>query len=224
MSKIFLPIILAALAVRGQDITASDSTIQIYNNSLMSFADGVQFTSHSPATIHLDSAVVHVDTMDTTGMQSPVPQLSWKNEDPIQAQFVWRMDSTGSNNYRLTKIAFAPLNAQPLSFSGTDTTEAIFMVEIGFLYPLDMAPKFVRTFRGSLKLFFSNGQIMTLGLTAHDLNAGVKRQVMGAGGNKTSGAGMMSYKNKVRCLVNGRKVDGDEMRAGKRDMLKVVGR
>jgi hypothetical protein len=201
MSKpVFIILILYAI-LSAQDITVSKDSILVYNNSLSSYADEVTFTSHSAAAIHLDSAFVLVEELDTTGYGRPGMQLAWRATLPLAQQFVWAMDTAGPNNYRLVKDVFYPGTTEPLTFSGNGATSQIFFLEIGFCFQCEIMPKYLRYIKGKLKFYFSNGQIVELKIKSNDLRTAVRRRSLVSASDK----GL--YKGEFRCLANGKRVN-----------------
>jgi hypothetical protein len=213
MRKSLLALLILCSILPAQDITISKDSIRVYNNPIMEMADWVIFTSHTSTAIHLDSAYVRIDEMDTVGLGHPGVEFSWKSNVPLGQEFVWLIDTAGQDSHRLIKTTYYPSSAEPLSFSGADTTDEIFMLEIGYCFQCELFPKLVRYFRGSLKLFFSNGQIITIKLKSFDMRTSVRQ------GNLVSVRDKgQSNTTKHRCLVNGRRVaesglTGRQMRA-----------
>jgi hypothetical protein len=207
MSKPLLIALLFYSILSAQDITISKDSIQVYNNPLLSFADQVIFTNHSTASIHLDSMYIQIDEMDTTGLGAIVVEVAWISNKPPYEQFVWIIDTASQNIRRLIKWVFYPPTAEPLSFSGTDTTDEIFKLEMGYCFQCESFPKYVCYFKGKLNLCFSNGQVITLRLISYDLRTKVRQGNLGAVLKK--GQGKKEYKGGVRCLANGRRVVKD---------------
>jgi hypothetical protein len=207
MLKALLTILIFSSILYAQDITVSKDSIQVYNNSLSSFADQITFTSHSSTPIHLDSAFVLVEDLDTTGYGRPRLELAWRATQPMSQQFVWGMDTAGPNNYRLVKDVFYPGTTEPLVFSGNGATSQIFFLEIGFCFQCELFPKYPRYIKGKLKLFFSNGQIMELKIKSNDLRTAVRNRI----GVSVSGHGQTNKpyegNSRFRYLANGRRVE-----------------
>jgi hypothetical protein len=193
--------IIAALgaAAFGQDITLSKDSITVYNHPVSIYPDQVIFTSHNSTPIHLDSAYVQVAELDTVGYGYPGMQVAWSANTPIFQQFVWGMDSITPDTYRLVKNVFYPGTTEPLTFSGNGDTSKIFFLQIGYCFQCQLPPKFPRYIRGTLRLFFSNGQVIELRIRSIDLRTGVRhREFVLHKENPKSG--------NYRYLANGRRV------------------
>jgi hypothetical protein len=216
MSKpVFIFQILCSI-LSAQDITVSKDSILVYNNSLSSYADEVIFTSHSTAAIHLDSAFVLVEELDTTGYSRPGMQLAWRATSPVAQQFVWGLDTAGPNNYRLVKDIFYPGTTEPLTFAGVGTTSLMFFLEIGYCFQCQLFPKYPRYIKGKLKFYFSNGQMVEMKIKSNDLRTAI-RQPFRVQSTKT---GM----DRTVFLVNGRMVANGEMKkrmCGQQVMIRI---
>jgi hypothetical protein len=161
----------------GQDITVSKDSMQVYNNSFSSYADQVMFTSHSSATIRLDSAFVFISQMDTVGYGRNGLELAWTPLLQASQQFVWTMTGMGQDSFRLVKKVFYPLSsAEPLFFSGVGTGCPRYFLQIGSCFQCDVFPKYPRYLRGTLRFFFSNGQSLDLRLWSQDLRTAVRKR------------------------------------------------
>lgn len=199
MHKSFFTVLAFFSLISGQDITVSKDSIQVYNSPLSSYADEVIFTSHSSAPIHLDSAFAQIAELDTVGYGRPWAQLAWSTTLPVDQQFVWGMVGIAPNNYRLVKDVFYPGTTEPLVFSGNGATSQMFYLEIGFCFQCELYPKYPRYFRGTLRLFFSNGQVIELRIKSNDLRTSVRhRDFVVRKDNLHNG--------NVRYLANGRRV------------------
>jgi hypothetical protein len=175
MSKPVFIILIICSILSAQDITISKDSILVYNNPMSSYADEVIFTSHSNTPIHLDSAFVMVEELDTVGYGRPGMQLSWKTTLPTTQEFVWAMDTAEPNNFRLVKNVFYPGTAEPLTFAGIGTTSQMFFLEIGYCFQCELFPKYPRYIKGLLKLYFSNGQMVELKIKSNDLRTAVRQ-------------------------------------------------
>jgi hypothetical protein len=164
----FCPLIFA------QDITVSKDSIQVYNSLLSSFADNVTFTSHSSTPIHLDSVFVLITELDTIGYGRKGFEVTWKSDFSSSQTFVWTMDSIAPNSYRLVKNVFSPSTAVPLSFSGNKDSCQMFFLEMGSCFMCALFPKYPRYIKGTMKLYFNNGQVVELRLWSNDLRASVR--------------------------------------------------
>jgi hypothetical protein len=217
MHKSFLAFLVFCSIISAQDITVSKDSIQVANNPISSFADIVTFTSHSSTSIHLDSVFVLIAEMDTVGIGYAVShkglEAGWRSGLPGQ-MFVWTMDSAGPNAWRLTKKAFSPTNAESLLFSGNGATSQLFALEIGIYLFGEIMPKYTRYIKGTMGLFFSNGQVVELKLYSQDLRTAVKKRELVVKRE--------TLKNgNVRYLANGKKI----MVGGKTNLSKSrVGR
>jgi hypothetical protein len=201
---IFWPLSLS----KAQDLTVSKDSIKVYNLSVSSFADEVIFTSHSSEPIHLDSAFVLIAEMDTVGFswafQQKLMQVQWKGNYSSTQRYLWKMDSVGPDKYKLIKQEFRPPTDTPLSFSGIGTTGRISLLEIGFCFICDRTPAYPKYFKGTLRLFFSNGQVVELKLWSQDLRTAVRKWKLSVPStvNRKPSTFFCSY----RYLANGRRI------------------
>jgi hypothetical protein len=180
MHKSFLAITALCAAAFAQDITVSKDSIRVYNSLISSYADEIIFTSHTSAPVHLDSAFVIIDEMDTIGFTwaflQKLMQVEWKGNYGSTQLYLWKMDSVGPDKYKLMKQEFRPPTDTPLSFSGTGTTSRMFFLEIGFCFICDRTPAYPKYIKGKMQLYFSNGQVVELKLWSNDLRTGVRNR------------------------------------------------
>jgi hypothetical protein len=217
MHKSLFAMAVLCLTVSAQDITVSKDSIRVYNNLAMSFADEVVFTSHASAAVHLDSARIAISEMDTVGFSHAISingfQACWRTNVPSFQSFVWTMDVTGPNTYLLTKNIFDPGSAEPLVFSGNNTTSQIVGLEIGMFLFGETRPQYPKYIKGTLRLFFSNGQVVELRLWSQDLRTAVKPKNFSTtqpSNSRRFGVpeGVSTSSRSYRYLVNGRRVTG----------------
>jgi hypothetical protein len=213
MYKSFFAGAALCLTAFAQDITVSKDSIKVYNNLVMSSADGVVFTSNSSTPIHLDSAYVIIDEMDTAGFtwafQQKLMQVEWKGNYASTQQYLWKMDSAGKDKYKLIKQEFRPSTDTPLSFSGTGTTSRMFFLQIGFCFVCDRTPAYPKYIKGAMQLFFSNGQVVELRLWSQDLRVEVKAKDLSRQPSTVNRQpSTLSYS--YRYLANGRRISIDK--------------
>jgi hypothetical protein len=172
----FLPVLVimaCTSSLFAQDITVSKDSLWVYNSNVSSIADQVIFTSSSPAPINLDSARIAVAEMDTAGLGYIPPEhcleVAWKAGSFPYPYFTWTMDSVGAREFVLKKENFLPPEALPLSFTKSGDTARICLFSIGLCFNCSSLPRYPAYFRGTLKLFFSNSQLVTIRLYSDDL-------------------------------------------------------
>jgi hypothetical protein len=192
-------------AAFGQDITVSKDSIKAYNMIISSVPDEVIFTSHTSTPIHFDSGFVQIVELDTAGYGRPGLQVAWEATSPMSQQFVWSLVGAGQDNYRMVKLAFYPGSTEPLTFSGIGTTSRMFHLQVGYCFQCELYPKYPRYIRGTLRLFFSNGQVIELSLRSADLRTAVRRGVSVPALDKGQ-----SNRGNFRYLANGRRVSAHD--------------
>jgi hypothetical protein len=205
MYKSFFAIAALCAAAFAQDITLSKDSLRIYNNPMMSSADGVTFTSHTSTAVTLDSAFITVAQMDTAGLTAVIAaknlQAVWTGYTPTAANYQWSMDSVSPNTYKLI-INYSSGSSKPLSFSGNGATSQIFRFQIGACFYCNRLPEYPKYFKGTLRLFFSNGQVIELNLWSQDLRTAVKPKNYSTTRLLNSSTSSRSY----RYLANGRRI------------------
>jgi hypothetical protein len=174
----YIWILALCLIASAQDLTVSKDSIKVYNNSISSFADEVIFTSQTSTPVHLDSMFILIAEMDTVGFawafQQKLMQVEWKGNYGSTQRYLWKMDSVGPDKYKLIKQEFRPPTDTPLTFSGSGTTSRMFFLQIGFCFVCDRTPAYPKYIKGTMRLFFSNSQVVELKLWSQDLRTGVK--------------------------------------------------
>jgi len=189
--------------ILSQDITVSKDSILVYNNPISSFADEVTFNWNSFIPVHLDSAFILIEEMDTSGFGVFIEwnhlELSWKEPSRTQ-QFIWSMENVGPDYYRLSKKVFYPTTAEPLSFSDNEESHQMFFLEIGYCFQCAVMPRYPDCIKGLLALYFSNGQVVELRLVSNDLRTSViNTTIFSSQNNSTTGG--------IRYLINGKRLN-----------------
>jgi hypothetical protein len=178
----FIAILAFGFTAFAQDLTVSKDSIQVYNNLFSSYADEVIFTSHSATPIRLDSAFVLIVEMDTVCFTwcfaQKKMQVEWKGNYGSTQLYLWKMDSVGPDKYKLIEQEFRPPTDTPLSFYGTGTTSRMFFLQIGFCFVCDRTPAYPKYLRGTMQLYFSNGQVLEMKLWSNDLRTAVKAKTL----------------------------------------------
>ena len=219
----FIAALAFCLIATAQDLTVSKDSLRIYNNPMMSSADEIIFTSHTSTSVALDSAFITVAQMDTAGLTAVIAeknlQAVWTGYTPTAANYQWFMDSVSPKAYKL-RLNYPTGSSAPLSFSGNGTTSQIFRFQIGACFYCNRLPEYPKYFRGTLSLFFSNGQVVELKLWSQDLRTGVKRSLSQAEVRSLSEVegqhlnsrrigvpeGVSTLSRTYRYLANGRKI------------------
>jgi hypothetical protein len=159
--------------ISAQSITVSKDSIRIINENSSSFIDQVTFTSNSSDTIRLDSVFVVIAKMDTIGFGYAISkngmEVGWRSTAPSGQEFVWTMASAGPDTWRMVKKSFSPTNAQPLLFPANGAISQMAFLEFGVYLFGETMPKYTRYLRGTMRLFFSNAQVVELKLRSNDL-------------------------------------------------------
>ena len=177
MFRSLLVILLCICSLSAEDIRISKDSLWVYNSIFSSKADAVIFRNNSPAAIHLDSANIVVEEMDTVGLPQTAGQsmeLAWSGNPASNPYFIWTMESAGSNEFVLKKRTFLPAESQPLSFTGNGDSNQIFKLSIGYCLLPECRPYYPRYIKGNMKFYFSNGQIIALRLYSDDLRTPIK--------------------------------------------------
>jgi hypothetical protein len=170
----FLPLLVVMACTSSlfaQDISVSKDSLWVYNSIISSKADAVIFTSESSAPINLDSVRIVVEEIDTTGLPAGQRmEAAWSANSAMNPFFTWYLEKAGNNEYLLSKGSFLPSGVEmPLSFEKTGDSSRIFKFSIGYCLIPACRPLYPRYFRGKLKLFFSNSQIVAIRLYSDDL-------------------------------------------------------
>ena len=150
-------------------IRASKDSLWVYNSNASSKADAVLFKNTSPDSIHLDSAHLLIDEMDTVGFSYPATrnmEVVWNENATMYPYFIWTMNSIGAHEFVLKR---SDTTVRPLSFSGNGDTCRIARFSIGVCFQCNSMPRYPRYVRGALKLYFSSGQLIILRLYSDDL-------------------------------------------------------
>jgi hypothetical protein len=199
-----LSISLCAAMPNAQAIWVSSDSALVYNKPLSSIAGKVIFVNQSASSVHLDSTHVIIEEMDTVGLTFVLAhkalQTFWRAGNlGFYPYFIWSMDSVGVNDFRLKKGEFHPDTAVPLSFAAQGDTAEIFFLQIGFCFICDMTPVYPRHFKGIMKLYFSNGQTISLRLYTNDPLTPVRHTAPAIKKQQSAATG-------IRYLANGRQM------------------
>jgi hypothetical protein len=163
-----------------EDIRISKDSLWVYNSYISSKADAITLKSNSSAAVRLDSANIIVEEMDTTGLGlSPGSsmEVAWGANSGLTPFFIWNTESIGNNEFTLKKRSFLPQGSEPLSFKQAGDSSQIFKCSIGYCLLPECRPLYPTYFKGKLKLFFSNNQMVTVKLYSDDLRTPVRASV-----------------------------------------------
>ncbi len=179
MNKILVLILLLAGGIVAQGITLSKDSLQICNNILYAFADYIQLINGTSAAVHLDSAFLLIDQMDTTGsgLYGGLPnrfQIHWTQVKPLRYD-QWSLEKLTGETYRLSPVASSNSILPSVDFSAPGETLTIGEVELGICLGCSGLPWYPLYFTGKLQFHFSNGQIVTIRLYSYDLRNSTRK-------------------------------------------------
>jgi hypothetical protein len=178
MCKIFFAILFSCSFAHAQAISVDQDSLRIYNSPAIGSIDEVIFRSASSDSVHFDSAHIMIAEMDTVGLSMTLIQktleVRWCGDLQTNQTYIWTMESVAPNTFKLIKDSFYPLQDPPLGFSGSTEIGMISGFEIGSCFTCKTFPTYPRYFRGTMRLFFSNGQAVELKLWSNDLRVGVR--------------------------------------------------
>jgi hypothetical protein len=162
----------------AEDIRISKDSMWVYNSNASSKADVVIFRNNSSASIRLDSAYIKIEEMDTVNFIRLISQnkmeIAWNANWADTPFFSWSLESIGNNTYKLKKKENIPQDAIPLFFKGNNDSTQIFKLSIGNCFVCESRPYYPRYIKGSMKFYFSNGQVIVLRLYSDDLRTPVR--------------------------------------------------
>jgi Leucine-rich repeat (LRR) protein len=173
MNKILFLILLLAGSIVAQGITLSKDSLKICNNPVSSFADYILLINGTSAAVHLDSAFLLINQMDTTGSgrYGGLPnrfQIRWAQAKPLRYN-QWSLEKLAGETYRLSPAASSSIHPS-VDFSAPGETLSISQVELGTCLGCSGLPEWYPLyFTGKLQFYFSNGQIINIRLYSSDL-------------------------------------------------------
>jgi len=184
MIRFFLTIVVAATLSAADSvvtavsanaaIVASKDSLKVYNNPVSSFADYIVLVNGTATAVHLDSAYLRIEEMDTTGSGEfgglgSRFHLQWKRTLPARDD-VWSLNSVAADTYRLTPAASSSSIRPSLDFSAPGESLSVAFVEIGTCLGCSGVPTWYPPyFRGTLELFFNIGQTVIIRLYSDDV-------------------------------------------------------
>lgn len=176
MHAILLGIVCTATFSFSNTITLSKDSLKVYANTMSSFRDQITIKNSSEDTIALDSAYLLFDTFDTTGMSSSLPpndtfECFWIDQIN-ERDFSWYLHEIDANTFKLTKKYFSPDSAKQLRCSPNDSCD-LFDFQIGIFLVSAHYPIYPKYVKGSLLLFFTNNETVTIKLYSDDLRTNV---------------------------------------------------
>ena len=155
-------------------ISLSKDSLKVKTDLLDASVDQLILINTSDESVSLDSAYFLVDVFDTTGM-SGKPELHWVEEQ--YGDFGWYLHEIGQNTYRLEKKFFSPRDtAVPLRLFPMDSC-IVLDLQIGYRLVSEYVPLYPKCVQGSLQLFFSNKQTVTVRLYSDDLQTKTARGI-----------------------------------------------
>lgn len=174
MNKTVFLILLLAGGIVAQGITLSKDSLKIYNNPVLSYSDYILLINGSSAAVHLDSAFLIINQMDTTGSGEfgGLPnrfQVTWAQAKPSKYDR-WSLEKRTDEIYRLLPADTSSSTRPSVDFSAPGDTLSIGGVELGTCLGCSGIPTWCPPyFTGKFQFYFSNGQIVTIQLYSSDL-------------------------------------------------------
>jgi|GEM_PF-4554062 hypothetical protein len=165
----------AAVALGADGITKSQDSVEICNSLGSCAADTLVLTNNTSGAAALDSAYVLVEQFDTSGMGMHFVQYGFDAcwfEANFTKDFLWRSERVGSDTFKLSKQYFYPRDAVPLSMGPGESCTMV-RLQIGLYLVSAHYPVLPKHFRGTLRLHFSNGQIVSVLLRTKEPPTGI---------------------------------------------------
>jgi hypothetical protein len=217
MIKALFPLLLIAGSLYSQDITLSKDSLWLSNSLAFSRLDLITVHNSSATTITLDSAEIVVGYMDTTKLSWIISmdklEFAWR-WSAMSPYFIWSLKQKSAGLYGLKKEYFIPSDSVPLTL-GPDETKNICRGEIGFCFICNSLPTYPLYFRGTLKLYFSNRQAVSIKLYTSDLRTGVVVKNIVPVKSPTP-------RTRSDYLINGRKIPQKSDLFNRRDIHRMI--
>jgi hypothetical protein len=163
MVKSFIIAIMLVAASFADNITLSKDSLLVFNEHGSGKPDSLLLKNTGTSSVGLDSARIYFDVFDTTRSfgryKSSMPLLEMREQHGIQTNaYDFSMTSIALSEYRLTSII--SIVAKPLTIAPGDST-MLFTLIIGdnLWGNVPVYPDYVK---GTLRLYFTNNQIMTI--------------------------------------------------------------
>jgi hypothetical protein len=159
-SFIFITMLVSGIAATGI-INISKDSLKICNNPFSSFIDGIIVTNNTPVMLYIDSAIIVIDELDTTGSGqyglNGRLQAFWRGHLETPEQYFWNLEKIDDNKYRMIRWNSTPADTQSIRFTAQLRINAL---EIGTCLGCSGVPTWYPPFfKGSLVLYLSNGQV-----------------------------------------------------------------
>ncbi|MBN1308370.1 MAG: hypothetical protein JXA18_10665 [Chitinispirillaceae bacterium] len=169
-SKTILLFFAAACIVAAQDITLSQDTLKIHNNTRSSTSpDSLTLVNHGADAVFLDSLQIKFEVFDTTGMIGGGFYIGFA--EVFGASGIWGrnwiLDKTGELSYRYVVDTSRQSEKECLSINGSGDSAVITQMVIGDC-PMCAAVYYPAYLKGVLRLFYSNGQTVELQIVSSD--------------------------------------------------------
>jgi len=169
-------VITFAAYVFPMDISLSKDSLKVCNKVSSSFSDYLIIKNNSGDSIALDSAYLLFDDFDTTEMTNylaPDGKLeTYWMELLNESDFGWYLNEIQKNTFKLTKDYFYPNNAVPFRCAPNDSCD-LHEFSIGIYLVSAHYPIYPKYLKGSLLLYFTNQETITIKLYSDDLRTKV---------------------------------------------------
>jgi hypothetical protein len=220
MTKSTIILVFLCWGVFADNITLSKDSLVLPSMHMSGWPhDSVTLKNTGPGQVWLDSAILTITLMDTgkAGISLPRDGLEVEWSEYHGGKFVkspyWKLQHITNNDYFLTKGTSVIEN--PLLLEASGDSIQIANMQIGGNFWGDV-PHYPENFKGTLRLYFNNGQ--TVSLTLHAYNAATSiRQGTSFFSPKISGA-----LRKTNHLVNGRQLSTGTMKSNCKKVWNVV--
>jgi hypothetical protein len=215
MAKSCIVVILIVAASFANDITISKDSLRVFNDHNFGKPDSLLLKNTSTSSVGLDSARIRFDVFDTTRSfgryKSSMPLLEMREQHGSQTNgYDFSMTSIAPDEYRLTSITNIVAERKPLTMSPGDST-MLFTLVIGDNLWGNM-PVYPAYVKGTLRLYFSNNQIVTINFQSNapgSTSVRILQKGSGTALRQSSGTVLRQGSANTYCLLNGRLLPGN---------------
>jgi hypothetical protein len=204
MKNCFIFVAVVVCDIYADDVVLSKDSIWIRNSvKSNSKDDSVTLTNNGPNQVGLDSIGVHFIELDTIGFSLAISNnhfeaLIGEIYHDKRSSYYDKIKPVGGNEYR---ILFATSSKQPFSINASGDSVTLCPL-FGFCFVCSSLPRYPKYLKGSLRLYFSNGETDTLRFYSDDLRLTFVQQQ----GTFSIRRHTEINENNAHYLINGQKI------------------
>lgn len=202
--KVLVTIVFATVAAAGAgSIVTSKDSLWIYNNSRSGrWTDSVTIRNTGPQGVHLDSIRLQITDWYVQGSRTSVAEAEARMDelhDGVRKMRYASIDSAGATGYRFNFSPGVPSGDSLFAMGPAGDSVILTNLQMGYCFSCGLE-QYPRYLKGTLQLYYTNGQVVSIRIFSDDLRPTGKKHVLQIRQHTPSGREHSPY------LLNGQQV------------------